>query len=231
MLQNNYMSSKSSDRRLAAGPKAASFLHGAQKSGLKSTGQSTGGKHAETSRFEKPELARDRKNGAFLQGKVAPGVLNLNTAPKFAHSAFSRENSKKTHQSRAAPLPANRAPSKVSKATNRTVHRTAHGKSWEDETLTEWDPNHFRLFVGNLGSDATDLLLTDAFNKYPSFVKARVPRDKRTDKNKGYGFVAFAVADDYLRAFKEMNGKHVGHHPVQLKRAETSVKTSKAKRR
>lgn len=95
------------------------------------------------------------------------------------------------------------------------------GKS---DPLAEWDPKHFRLFVGNLGSDANDQLLESAFRKYPSMSKVKVPMDARLGKNKGYGFVAFASADDYLQAFKEMNGKYIGLHPVQLKRAETKIK-------
>lgn len=117
----------------------------------------------------------------------------------------------------------------------KTVLRTGGGKSWEDSTLLEWDPSHFRLFVGNLGDDANDALLAESF-RYPSVTKVKVPVDK-LGKNKGYGFVAFSDAEDYFNAFKEMNGKYVGLHPIQLKRAETKVtagkvsKTTKNKRR
>lgn len=87
-----------------------------------------------------------------------------------------------------------------------------------------WNPKHFRLFVGNLGPEATDEILLNAFSKYESLSKVNVPVDPKTKKNKGFGFVAFASADDYLKAFKEMNGKYVGQRPVQLKRAESKVK-------
>ncbi|XP_047736299.1 uncharacterized protein LOC125177842 [Hyalella azteca] len=43
-----------------------------------------------------------------------------------------------------------------------------------------------RMFAGDLGNDVTDELLTRTFNGYPSFVKARVVRDKFTNKSKGY---------------------------------------------
>lgn len=111
-----------------------------------------------------------------------------------------------------------------------TVKRKAGGKVWEDKSLLEWDPSHFRMFVGNLGSDANEKLLIAAFGKYKSLSKVKVPMDSRTGKNKGYGFVAFADANDYLTAYKEMNGKYVGQHPVQLKRAETAIKKTKSKR-
>lgn len=87
----------------------------------------------------------------------------------------------------------------------------------------KWNPNHFRLFVGNLGPDATDEMLIGAFEKYASMSKARVVKDHKGE-NKGYGFVAFEKAEDYLRAFKEMNGKYVGQRPVQLKRAQSKPK-------
>lgn len=95
----------------------------------------------------------------------------------------------------------------------------------------EWDPTHFRLFVGNLGQDATDQMLAEAFGKYATMSKVKIPIDKKTNKNKGYGFVAFADADDYFKAFQEMNGKYIGLHPVQLKRAETKIKPAKRSRR
>lgn len=115
-------------------------------------------------------------------------------------------------------------------AGTKTVKRVVGDQSWEDATLLEWDPKHFRLFVGNLGPDANDALLTGAFGKYASLRKVKVPVDKRTGANKGYGFVAFESADDYFRAFKEMNGKYVGQHPVQLKRAETAIKPVKRRK-
>lgn len=53
----------------------------------------------------------------------------------------------------------------------------------------------------------TDEVLARAFNKYSSFVKAKVVRDKRSNKTKGYGFVSFKDPNDYVRAMREMNGK------------------------
>lgn len=65
----------------------------------------------------------------------------------------------------------------------------------------------FRLFCGDLGNDVTDEVLTRAFSKYSSFLKAKVVRDKRTNKTKGFGFVSFKDPQDFIRATKEMNGK------------------------
>ena len=106
----------------------------------------------------------------------------------------------------------------------KTVVREGGGKTWEDATLLEWDPMHPRLFIGNLAGEVTDDSLHKAFSKYPSLVKSRVVRDKKSTKSKSYGFVSFSDTDDYFRAFKEMNNKYIGSHPVTIKRATSEVK-------
>ena len=104
-----------------------------------------------------------------------------------------------------------------------TVVRSGGGESWEDSTLLEWG-NHHRIFVGNLAGEVTDESLLKAFAKYPSVQKARVVRDKRTTKSKGFGFVSFADADEYFQAAKEMNNKYIGSHPVLIRRSQTDIK-------
>lgn len=64
----------------------------------------------------------------------------------------------------------------------------------------------FRLFCGDLGNEVNDETLAAAFRCYPSFNKARVVRDKRTLKSKGYGFISFLDPVDFQRAMKEKNG-------------------------
>ena len=82
-----------------------------------------------------------------------------------------------------------------------TVLRKGGGKVWEDQTLLEWSPCKysslsifsrpispihllawFRLFVGDLSNDVSDDVLANAFNKYTSFQKARVIRDRLSQK-------------------------------------------------
>lgn len=111
----------------------------------------------------------------------------------------------------------------------KTVVRAGGGQKWTDPTLLEWDPAHFRLFAGNLAGEVTDDSLLKAFSKYPSVQKARVIRDKRTEKSKGYGFVSFSDGDDYFLAAREMQGKYIGSHPVLLRRAMTEIKPVTAK--
>ncbi|CRK18644.1 hypothetical protein BN1723_017694, partial [Verticillium longisporum] len=111
----------------------------------------------------------------------------------------------------------------------KTVVREGGGKKWTDDTLVEWDPSHLRLFVGNLAGEVTDESLLKAFARWPSVAKARVVRDKRTSKSKGFGFVAFSDADDFFQAAKEMNGKYIQSHPVVVRKANTEIKVTNVK--
>ena len=47
----------------------------------------------------------------------------------------------------------------------------------------------FRLFVGDLSNDVSDDVLSNAFNKYTSFQKARVIRDRLSQKVRFGGFI------------------------------------------
>lgn len=104
-----------------------------------------------------------------------------------------------------------------------TRHDPKTGRMWHDRTLTEWDPSHYRLFVGNIGNDVDEDLLISTFIKYPSLSKVKVPVDEVKGENKGFAFVSFANADDYLKCYREMNGKYVGSKPVSLERAKTEI--------
>uniref|UniRef100_A0A3P8VKZ8 RNA-binding protein 42 n=2 Tax=Cynoglossus semilaevis TaxID=244447 RepID=A0A3P8VKZ8_CYNSE len=97
--------------------------------------------------------------------------------------------------------------------------RTAAGVSWEDASLLDWESDDFRIFCGDLGNEVNDDILARAFSRYPSFLKAKVVRDKRTGKTKGYGFVSFKDPNDYVRAMREMNGKYVGSRPIKLRKS------------
>jgi len=98
--------------------------------------------------------------------------------------------------------------------------RKAAGQSWEDPTLSEWPDDDFRIFCGDLGNEVTDDMLSNAFSKYTSFSKAKVIRDKRTGKTKGYGFVSFSDPMEFIKALNEMNGKYIGNRPVKLRKSK-----------
>ncbi|WWC71371.1 uncharacterized protein I206_105326 [Kwoniella pini CBS 10737] len=96
-----------------------------------------------------------------------------------------------------------------------TVIRKGNGKVWEDQSLVDWDPKWFRLFVGDVSNDVNERTLDEAFGKYESYCKCKVVRDRLSLKAK-YGFIAFKDPEDFLKAWKEMDGKYVGNRPIRL---------------
>jgi len=103
---------------------------------------------------------------------------------------------------------------------NKKTMRKAGDKIWEDPTMDSWPENDYRIFCGNMGNEVNDFILSNSFKKYASFAKAKVVRDKKTGKSKGFGFVSIMDEDDYVTAMKEMQGKYVGNRPVLLKRSQ-----------
>eukprot|EP01060_Flectonema_neradi_P037542 TRINITY_DN7590_c0_g1_i1.p1 TRINITY_DN7590_c0_g1~~TRINITY_DN7590_c0_g1_i1.p1 ORF type:complete len:222 (+),score=48.54 TRINITY_DN7590_c0_g1_i1:54-719(+) len=96
------------------------------------------------------------------------------------------------------------------------------GSVWEDPTMAEWADNDFRLFVGNLGNDVNTEMLAKHFSPFGSFLKAKVIKQNKSSKVKGYGFVSFAKPEDALRARREMDGKHIGLRPVTVQQGKWS---------
>ena len=88
-----------------------------------------------------------------------------------------------------------------------------------DNTLGEWPANDYRIFVGDLGPECTDEQLAKAFAGYSSFAKARVVRDKKTMKSRGYGFVSMLESLDFAKAMKEVHGKWIGSRPCKLRKS------------
>mmetsp|Transcript_33720 Transcript_33720/g.85241 ORF Transcript_33720/g.85241 Transcript_33720/m.85241 type:complete len:285 (-) Transcript_33720:492-1346(-) len=102
----------------------------------------------------------------------------------------------------------------------RKVMRMGGDKIWKDDSMAEWPEDDYRLFCGNLGNEVDDSTLARTFNKYASFQKAKVIRDPRTKKSKGFGFVSLADPADFTRAIKELNGKYVGNRPIKLTKSD-----------
>lgn len=108
---------------------------------------------------------------------------------------------------------------KDKKKVDKKTIRQAGGITWEDHSLADWPEDDFRIFCGDLGNDVNDELLTRTFSKFSSFQRAKVIRDKRTSKSKGYGFVSFKEPQDFIRAMKEMDGRYVGSRPIKLRKS------------
>jgi len=123
--------------------------------------------------------------------------------------------------SAAAAKKAAQAAAQEEEGKRKRIIREAAGQKWEDPSLYHWPKDDFRVFAGNLGNDVTDDSLRNAFAiKYKSCTMAHVVRDKRTGKTKGYGFVSFLDAHEFITALKEMNGKYIGGRPCKLTKSK-----------
>ena len=49
------------------------------------------------------------------------------------------------------------------------------------------------------------------FGRYPSLARAKVIRNKHTNKSKGYAFISFMDPFDCAKALREMSGKYIGN--------------------
>ncbi|XAR72884.1 hypothetical protein NMG60_11019671 [Bertholletia excelsa] len=73
------------------------------------------------------------------------------------------------------------------------------------------------IFVGDLASDVTDLVLHETFaSRYPSVKGAKVVIDSNTGRSKGYGFVRFGDENERSRAVTEMNGIYCSTRPMRI---------------
>ena len=115
----------------------------------------------------------------------------------------------------------------------RSFVRMQADSTWVDPTLADWPEGDFRLYVTDLGPEATDELLAAQFRRWASFARARVVRDKyKPDKVKGYGFVSFLDPYEALAALKEKQGAYCGGRPMKLQRSkwnDKDVDVAKAK--
>ena len=108
----------------------------------------------------------------------------------------------------------------------RKIYRKAGEEEWIDKTLEEWDDNDFRIFIGNLNRDVTEDNLKHAFKKYTSIQKIKIVRDKKSERSKGFGFISFLSSDEYLQAFREMNGTYIGTQPIVMKKSNWKKKAA-----
>eukprot|EP01133_Synstelium_polycarpum_P003575 gene3575-4091_t len=159
-------------------------------------------------------LAAKKAAAGVISSK--PVTYSASTMSKLQESSEVKLPTYNSHIMRERPLVTMEEPKKLK------FEMTAAGATWEDPTLSEWDANDFRVFVGDLGNDVTDEMLRQAFSKYPTVLKAKVLRDKKTMKTKGFGFVSFSNSTDYVKAIKEMNG----NRPIKCRKSNWKDRTS-----
>lgn len=75
--------------------------------------------------------------------------------------------------------------------------------------------NHFHVFVGDLSQTTTDDSLFQAFAHCGDCSEARVMWDHKTNRTRGYGFVAFRTYEGANNGMK-MDGQYVGDRQIRV---------------
>ena len=70
------------------------------------------------------------------------------------------------------------------------------------------------LYVKNLDETFTDDMLRDEFATMGTITSARVMKDLKSNRSKGFGFVCYSTPEEATRAVNEMNGKLLGNKPI-----------------
>lgn len=86
----------------------------------------------------------------------------------------------------------------------------------EEETTNSTGVNPARLFVGGVAWATTDDSLRNAFSNAGTVVYAKVIRDKRTGRSKGYAFVEMASSDEAQKAIELFDNNEVDGRAVRV---------------
>jgi polyadenylate-binding protein len=70
------------------------------------------------------------------------------------------------------------------------------------------------LYVKNLEDTVSDDLLRDEFAVMGTITSARVMKDPKDGRSRGFGFVCFSTPEEATRAVNEMNGKLIASKPI-----------------
>lgn len=70
------------------------------------------------------------------------------------------------------------------------------------------------LYVKNLDDSITDDILRDEFSPMGTITSARVMKDMKDGRSRGFGFVCFSTPEESTRAVNEMNGKLLAGKPI-----------------
>mmetsp|Transcript_101470 Transcript_101470/g.152007 ORF Transcript_101470/g.152007 Transcript_101470/m.152007 type:complete len:683 (-) Transcript_101470:119-2167(-) len=70
------------------------------------------------------------------------------------------------------------------------------------------------LYIKNLDDTVTDDMLRDEFATMGTITSARVMKDMKDGRSRGFGFVCFSTPEEATRAVNEMNGKLMANKPI-----------------
>ena len=70
------------------------------------------------------------------------------------------------------------------------------------------------LYVKNLDDTVTDDMLREEFSAMGTITSARVMKDMKDGRSRGFGFVCFSTPEEANRAVNEMSGKLIANKPI-----------------
>ncbi|KAL4956476.1 hypothetical protein BDW69DRAFT_158584 [Aspergillus filifer] len=77
------------------------------------------------------------------------------------------------------------------------------------------DPSR-TLFIGNVGFEVTEKIIKDVFASKGLNVEVKLPRDSRTMKHAGFGYVSFSFGVEASLALDRMQGATIDGHRINL---------------
>jgi RNA recognition motif-containing protein len=73
-----------------------------------------------------------------------------------------------------------------------------------------------KLYVGNLSYDTTENDLRDAFAPFGTVTEVALPRDRDTDRPRGFAFVSMSNSAEAQAAIKALNGQMLAGRSIKV---------------
>lgn len=75
------------------------------------------------------------------------------------------------------------------------------------------------IYVGNLSYRTTEAELKEAFAHFGEVRRAKIVKDRETDRSKGFGFVEMDDANEGQKAIDALNEKELGGRTLRVNEA------------
>ena len=76
-----------------------------------------------------------------------------------------------------------------------------------------------KLYVGNLGYDTTEAMLSELFGGVGEVVSVSILTDQVTGRSRGFGFVEMAEGSEAEEAISQLNGREVDGRSLKVAEA------------
>lgn len=87
------------------------------------------------------------------------------------------------------------------------------------------------IFIAKLNYETTEMTLKEAFEQYGNVSQVKIPIDKNTRKNKGYGFITMPDRSEAKFAIESLNGSELDGRKIMVTESQPGAKRPKNKRK